>query len=75
MLGDRYVFSRKPDPVPISMPVPNWDGSKADLRRTYDVAKAYDCNVSLLFRDVYTVGGDRSRLATWVALARSVFGI
>jgi hypothetical protein len=29
--------------------------------------------VELLFRDVYDVGGDRSRLARWVALARSVF--
>ncbi len=31
------------------------------------------CNVELLFRDVYDIGGDRSRLATWVKLARSVF--
>jgi hypothetical protein len=31
--------------------------------------------VELLFRDVYAVGGDRSRLARWVELARSVFGL
>lgn len=72
MLGDRYVFSRKPDPVPISGPEPHWDRVEADLQRTYDAAR--DCPVELLFRDVYDIGGDRSRLARWVALARSVFG-
>ena len=73
MLGSDYVFSRKPDPVPISGPNPNWDRAEADLRRTYDAAR--DCNVELLFRDVYDVGGDRSRLAQWVSLAKSVFDI
>jgi hypothetical protein len=72
MLGDRYVFSRKPDPVPISGPEPHWERVEADLQRTYDAAR--DCPVELLFRDVYDIGGDRSRLARWVALARSVFG-
>lgn len=73
MLGDRYVFSRKPDPVPISGPSPHWDRAEADLRRTRDAAR--DCNVALLFRDVYDIGGDRSRLSRWVDLARSVFDI
>ena len=73
LLGDRYVCSRKPDPVPISGPSPHWDRAAADLRRTAEAAKANDCPVELLFRDVYDVGGDRSRLRTWVELARSVF--
>ena len=46
---------------------------KPDLRRTYDAAR--DCIVELLFRDVYDVGGDRSRLARWVSLVKSVFDI
>jgi hypothetical protein len=75
MLGNRYVFSRKPDPVPISGPTPHWDRAEADLRRTYDAAKAGDCNVELLFRDVYDIAGDRSRIAAWVSLAKSVFSI
>jgi len=73
MLGDGYVFSRKPDPVPISGPSPHWDRAEADLVRTRDAAR--DCNVELLYRDVYDIGGDRSRLSDWVALARSVFDI
>jgi hypothetical protein len=73
MLGDRYVFSRKPDPVPISGPTPHWERAEADLRKTYEAAR--DCNVALLVRDVYDVNGDRARIAKWVELARSVFGI
>jgi hypothetical protein len=72
MLGDKYVFSRKPDPVPISGPSPHWDRAEADLRATYRATR--DCNVALLVRDVYDVHGDRQRLARWVELARSVFG-
>lgn len=72
-LGSRYVFSRKPDPVPISGAMPHWERAEADLQRTRDAARAHDCNVELLFRDVYDVGGDRSRLRAWVELARRVF--
>ncbi len=72
MLGDRYVYSRKPDPVPISGPTPHWERAEADLRRTYEATVPHGCPVEVLFRDVYDVGGDRSRLATWVSLARSV---
>lgn len=73
MLGRRYVFSRKPNPVFISGETLDWERTEADLRKTYAAAK--DCNVELLFRDVYTLGGDRTRLSRWVALAKSVFGI
>ena len=73
MLGSDYVFSRKPDPVPISGAEPHWERAEADLQRTYDAARRGDCNVELLFRDVYDVGGDRGRLKTWVELARKVF--
>ena len=75
LLGDRYAFSRKPAPVPISGATPHWERAEADLRRTAEVARAHDCNVELLFRDVYDIGGDRTRLRTWVELARKVFDI
>ena len=73
LLGSDYVFSRKPDPVPISGSQPHWDRAEADLQRTYEAARRGDCNVELLFRDVYDIGGDRGRLRTWVELTRKVF--
>jgi hypothetical protein len=73
MLGQRYVYSRKPNPVPLSGPEPHWERAEDDLRRTYDAAR--DCNVELLFRDLYDIAGDVPRLTRWAALARSVFGM
>ena len=71
MLGRRYVYSRKPNPVLVSGANPEWDLVERDLRQTY--AATRDCNVELLFRDLYAIEGDRGRLARWVGLARSVF--
>jgi len=70
MLGQRYVYSRKPNPAFMSGASPEWDLVERDLRQTYTAAR--DCNVELLFRDLYAIEGDRARLARWVSLARSV---
>lgn len=71
ILGKNYVYSRKPTPAHISGPSPNWDLLEKDLKATY--AAARDCNVELLFRDVYTTCGDRSRLRRWVEMTKSIF--
>jgi len=71
MLGDRYVYSRKPNAAFMSGPSADWDLAERDLRRTQAATKG--CNVELLFRDLYAIHGDRARLARWVGLARSVF--
>jgi len=71
ILGKRYVYSRKPTPAYISGPNPNWELLEKDMKATY--AAARDCNLELLFRDVYTTCGDRSRLRRWVDMTRSIF--
>jgi len=73
MLGRRYVYSRKPTPAYISGANPDWGLVEADMRKTYEAAR--DCNLELLFRDIYTIARDRPRLARWVAMTRSIFGI
>ena len=73
LMGDRSVFSRKPDPEPLSAAQPHWDRARGDLQRTYEGAGRVECKFELLFRDVYDVGGDLTRLRTWTELARSVF--
>ena len=73
LLGKRYVYSRKPVPAYISGPSPDWNALERDLRQTRDAAG--DCNLEILFRDVYTVHGDRSRLRRWVEMAKAVFEI
>lgn len=71
MLGKRYVYSRKPTPAYISGANPDWGLLEKDMKDTY--AAARDCNVEILFRDVYTTNGDRSRLSKWVDMTKSIF--
>jgi hypothetical protein len=71
MLGRKYVYSRKPTPAHISGANPNWELLEKDLRTTY--AAARDCNLEILFRDVYTTAGDRTRLRRWVEMTKAIF--
>jgi hypothetical protein len=70
MLGDRYVYSRKPTPAYISGPNPDWDLCRKDVKDTLEAAK--NCNLEIAFRDIYTIDGDRKRLAEWVDMVRSM---
>jgi hypothetical protein len=67
-LGQSCVFSRKPRPAPISGSAPDWDTLRQDLDET--LAAARGCNLEILFRDVYRIGGDRARLRQWVEMVR-----
>ena len=69
MIGQEYVYSRKPTPAYISGAYPEWDLVEKDVRDT--LAAARDCNLELCFRDIYTVDGDRSRLARWTEMTRA----
>jgi len=71
MLGKNYVFSRKPVPAYISGAHPDWDLMEKDMKDTY--AAAGDLNVEILYRDVYTINGDRTRLRKWVDMTKSIF--
>jgi hypothetical protein len=73
MLGKRYVYSRKPTPAYFSGANPDWGLVEEDMKKTYAATK--DCNVEILFRDVYTINGERPRLKKWVEMTKSIFGI
>ena len=55
------MYSRKPTPAYISGANPDWELVEKDVRDTLTAAR--DCNLELCFRDIYTIDGDRSRLA------------
>jgi len=67
-LGWDFVFSRKPRPAPISGIAPDWEMLKKDLDETLDAAS--NCNLEIVFRDVYRINNDRERLNKWVKLVR-----
>jgi hypothetical protein len=72
LLGKKYVYSRKPTPAYISGANPDWDLLKKDVRDTLDGAKS--CSLEFCFRDIYTINGDRPRLARWVRMTRAMMG-
>lgn len=73
MLGNRYVYSRKPTPAFLSGQNPQWNSVEADMKKTRAATK--NCNVEILFRDLYTIAGDRRRLRKWVEMTKSIFEI
>ncbi|MBN1299477.1 MAG: hypothetical protein JW997_07310 [Actinobacteria bacterium] len=72
-LGKGFVYSRKPIPAYISGKSPNWDLLKKDLYST--IKAASDINLEFIFRDIYTIEGDRPRLKKWVEMAKSALNI
>jgi hypothetical protein len=67
-LGRTCVFSRKPRPAPISGAHADWAGLEQDIDET--VSAAQGCNLEIIFRDVYRIGGDRTRLRRWAEMVR-----
>ena len=72
MLGKDVVFSRKPAPGAMSGAVADWAALERDVDETWAAAK--ECNVEFVYRDVYRIGGERERLAKWVAMVRRKVG-
>ncbi len=71
-LGRTCVFSRKPRPAPISGPHPDWDALEEDAKAAIEAARG--CNLEIIYRDVYRIGGDRTRLRRWVEMVRRLMG-
>jgi len=71
-LGQDYVYCRKPMPTHISGKMPDWDGAKAEIERTWKATK--DQPVEFVFRDVYDLGGDMTRIARWVDMTKNTIG-
>lgn len=65
-LGENVIFSRKPNPAPLSV---GFDEKtlRRDLRRTLDAARG--CNLEIIMKDTHTVQNDPSRITRWVQMA------
>jgi len=68
LLGDRYVFSRKPNPALLAAPTWNTDAVRRSLRD--DLERTHGCVVELIMKDTHTVAHRPQRLADWVRIAK-----
>ena len=70
LIGKKYVYSRKPVPSYISGVYPEWELLEKDIKDTLVAAK--ECNLEIIFRDIYIVNWDRTRLKRWVEMVRAL---
>ncbi len=73
ILGNDYVYCRKPTPAFMSGKSPDWDRLKKDMQDTFNATK--DGSLEIVVRDVYDIDGDMHRISKWVEMTRSIIGI
>jgi hypothetical protein len=69
-LGQRRVYSRKPNPTLISTERFDETAIREDLRKTLRAARKHGCPTEIVMKDVHTLHNEPERLARWVQLAR-----
>lgn len=66
-LGDRYIFSLKPNPADLATDTFDENRIRAELRRDLELTR--DCRVELILKDVTTMRHDPRRALRWVEIA------
>ncbi len=67
-LGDRYIFSWKPNPAALATDCLDEDHVRADLRATF--AATRDCRVEAIMKDNHTIGNNPQNVTRWCQIAR-----
>ena len=65
-LGDRHVFSWKPNPTCVVNPY-DADWTRREIRRTLEIARG--CVVEMILKDTHTCDGRPERMSEWVRIA------
>lgn len=73
LLDSKYVYSRKPVPAFVSGPEPYWDHVEKEAIQTKKATK--NCNLEIIFRDIYSSNCTTSRAAELVKKWRRIIGI
>ncbi len=71
-VGDRYVFSYKPSPAVFAEETWHLDKARRDLETVLTKAKAHDCIVEVIMKDISTMRHQPQRLWEWAAMAAEV---
>jgi len=70
MLGNRFVFSSKPNPTHLALPRMNEADARAEVRRIVAAAKRNNCHLELIMKDNHTLGGNPGNASGWCRMAR-----
>jgi hypothetical protein len=66
-LGDKYIYSWKPNPADICGPSVDYDFFERQIRETLEIAKG--CCVEIIMKDTHTYNGDAQRITKWSQIA------
>jgi len=67
-LGDRYVYSWKPNPASLAAETWDPDGVRAEIRNFLEVTRG--CIVEMILKDTHTCRHQPQRMWDWVRIAR-----
>jgi hypothetical protein len=67
-LGERYICSLKPSPIPLAQPVLDEETIRRELRA--NLRRTRDCRVELIMKDNHTLGNNPQNAVRWVRVAR-----
>jgi hypothetical protein len=71
-IGNRYVFSHKPNPAILAAEVWNPKAARQDLTETLTKTQARGCVVEIWMKDISTVRYQPQRLWEWARIAAEV---
>jgi hypothetical protein len=67
-LTDRYIYSLKPNPADLAMPVFDEERIRLSLRNTMQTTR--NCRLEVIMKDNNTIRNDPSRVTRWVKIAK-----
>ncbi len=68
MLGDRYIFSMKPNPTDLAMDTFDEERIRAELREALRITR--NCHLEIIMKDNHTINKDPRRVVRWVQIVR-----
>ena len=71
-LGDRYIFSMKPNPAYLAVTSIDEDSIRADLREFVRLTR--DCRVEIIMKDNHTIGRNPQNVINWSRIAKEEAG-
>jgi len=66
-LGDKYIFSMKPNPADLAAPTFDENRIREGLRRALE--KTRGCRVEIIMKDCHTINHDPNRVIIWTQIA------
>ncbi len=67
-LGNRYIFSYKPNPADLAVPVMDGERVRKNLREMLNTTK--NCRVEIIMKDNHTIGKNPENVTRWCRIAR-----